>query len=61
MELVQLALELVGKVPGFDWLTQLVVKLPAELEGVGEVRVSIKVRGVGSNKAPLGLKPSGPN
>jgi uncharacterized protein (TIGR03437 family) len=56
-----LAVEYVGSVPGFDWLTQVIVKLPGELEGVGEVRVSIRVRGVSSNKVPLGLQLSSPN
>lgn len=53
-----LAVEFVGTVPGQDWLTQIVVILPAELANAGEVRVQIKVLGIGSNKAPLNVSPS---
>lgn len=53
-----LAVEFVGTVPGQDWLTQVVVVLPAELTNAGEVRVQLSVRGKGSNKAPLSLGPS---
>ena len=52
-----LAVEFVGKVPRFEWLTQVTVKLPDELANAGEVRVSINLRGVGSNKAPLRIGP----
>lgn len=52
-----LAVEFVGKVPGFDWLTEVIVKLPDELGNAGEVRVSINVRGTSSNKAPLSVRP----
>ena len=51
-----LKVEFVGKAPRFDWLTQVIVKLPDELMNVGEVRVSIAVRGVSSNKVPLSVK-----
>ncbi|HEX7318112.1 MAG TPA: metallophosphoesterase [Pyrinomonadaceae bacterium] len=50
-----LAVEFVGKVPGHDWLTQIVVILPAELAGAGEVRVRIDVLGKSSNKLPLDI------
>ncbi len=50
-----LAVEFVGKVPGHDWLTQLVVILPPELAGAGELRVHIDVQGKSSNKAPLNV------
>ena len=52
-----LPVEFVGKVPSFNWLTQVIVKLPDELKDVGEVRVSITVRGASSNKVPLSLRP----
>jgi hypothetical protein len=51
-----LTLEYVGKVPNLDSLTQLIIKLPAELEGEAEVRVSIAVSGAVSNKVLLSLK-----
>jgi hypothetical protein len=53
-----LSVEFVGTVPGQDWLTQVVVILPAELANGGEVRVQITVRGTSSNKAPLDINPS---
>jgi uncharacterized protein (TIGR03437 family) len=53
-----LPVEFVGTVPGQDWLTQVVVILPAELSGAGELRVHINVRGADSNKAPLNINPS---
>jgi uncharacterized protein (TIGR03437 family) len=53
-----LKVEFVGKVPRFDWLTQVTVKLPDELMNAGEVRVSITVRGVSSSKVPLSIRPS---
>jgi uncharacterized protein (TIGR03437 family) len=52
-----LTVEFVGTVPGQDWLTQVIVILPAELTGAVEVRVHIDVRGTSSNKAPLSLVP----
>ncbi len=52
----RLAVEYVGKVPGFDWLTQVNVRLPTELAGAGDVWVSITVRGVASNRARLAVQ-----
>lgn len=51
-----LTVEYVGKVPNFDWLTQVVIKLPAEVEIAGDLWVSIKVRGVVSNRALISIK-----
>lgn len=53
-----LTVEFVGKVPGQDWLTQIIVILPAELANAGEVRVHLNVLGKSSNKAPFNLSPS---
>ena len=55
-----LVVENVAKVPGFDWLTQVVVKLPDELDGAGDVQVSISLRGMVSNKALITIKVSDP-
>jgi hypothetical protein len=44
--------EYVGKTPGYSWLTQVVTKLPDGL-GAGEVRLSIRLRGMTSNKVRL--------
>lgn len=51
-----LTVEYVGRVPGFDWLTQIIVRLPDELAGGGEVHVSISVRGASSNRAPIAIR-----
>jgi len=50
------AVEYVGRVSGFDWLTQVNVILPEQLEGAGDVLLSIKVRGVVSNKVLVSTK-----
>lgn len=44
-------------VPNFTWLKQVVVKLPDEIANKVEVRVSIKVRGIASNKVIVKVKP----
>lgn len=54
-----LTVESVRKVPGQDWLTQVTVKLPDELEGAGDVQVSIGLRGAVSNKALITIKAGG--
>jgi hypothetical protein len=52
-----LPVEYVGKVPSFDWLTQIVVKLPDEVNGADRVLVSVSLRGAVSNKASISIKP----
>ena len=52
-----LTVEHFGPVPNFNWLKQVVVKLPDELANSVEVRVSIKVRGQASNKVVVKVKP----
>jgi choline-sulfatase len=52
---VQLPIEYVGKVQRFFWLTQLNVRLPEELENAGDVWVSLKLRGLPSNKALISV------
>ena len=52
-----LTVEHFGPVPIFNWLKQVVVKLPDELANSAEVAVSIKVRGVTSNKVVVRVKP----
>jgi uncharacterized protein (TIGR03437 family) len=51
-----LVVESVRQVPGSEWMTQLVVKLPDELEGAGDVQVSVSLHGVTSNKALITIK-----
>ena len=53
-----LTVEFVGKVPSFDWLTQINVRLPDGIENAGQVRVSISLRGVSSNEAIIRVRPS---
>ena len=52
-----LTVESVRKVPFFDWLTQVVVRLPDGLAPGADVWVSISVNGVDSNKALLSTRP----
>lgn len=52
-----LAVEYVGQVPGFDWLTQVMVKLPDGMANAGDVQVSIRLRGVASNKVLVRIGP----
>jgi uncharacterized delta-60 repeat protein len=53
-----LTVEYAGKVPRFDWLTQINVRLTDDLENAGDVRLSIRVRGVQSNTVLLTIRPS---
>lgn len=43
----------VRRVPNFDWLTQIVVRLPHELAGARDISVSFNLRGASSNKAAI--------
>ncbi len=52
----QLPVEFVGKVPDFNWLTQVIVKLPDDLPHNEDVRVSLNLRGVTSNQALIKIK-----
>ena len=51
-----LPVEFAGKVPGFDWLTQVVVRLPNNFPGSQPVFVSVTLHGQTSNKARIQLK-----
>jgi len=53
----QFPVEFVGGVPGFDGLSQVVVKLPDDL-APGDFMVSFTLRGVSSNKGLMTIKPS---
>ena len=54
-----LVVEYVGNVPNQAWLAQINVKLPDNLP-TGNLLISIKVRGVQSNKVPLSIRPPPP-
>lgn len=55
-KLYSLPVEFVGKVPGFQWLTQLVVKLPSEFIGAGDLLISVQVHGTTSNTVLIGIR-----
>jgi len=48
-----LVVEDVRKVPNFDWLTQIVVRLPDSIDIQGDYRISITFRGTTGNNAPI--------
>jgi glucose/arabinose dehydrogenase len=50
-----LVVEDVRKVPNFDWLTQIVVKLPDSIDLEGDYRISITFRGTTGNKASISM------
>jgi Calx-beta domain-containing protein len=52
-----LSVEFVGNVPSFDWMTQVVLKLPPSLGNVGNLQVSITLHGMTSNKATVSILP----
>ena len=54
--LFDLPVETTGRVRNLRWMSQVVVRLPDELAGSGELNVSVTVRGVASNKAPLRIE-----
>jgi hypothetical protein len=51
-----LKVEYVGKVPGFDWLTQVVIRVPDDFLNAGDFLVSVHLRGAVSNKVVVGIR-----
>jgi hypothetical protein len=51
-----LTVEAADAVPNFPWLTQVTVKLPDELQGVGDVWLSVSLRGITSNKVLVKIR-----
>jgi uncharacterized protein (TIGR03437 family) len=51
-----LTVEFVGKVPDFNWLTEVVVTLPDSFAVNGDVFISITLHGKTSNKVRLRIK-----
>jgi hypothetical protein len=45
-----LVVEDIRKVPGLDWLSQIVVRLPDSIQAEGDFRISITFRGTVGNK-----------
>jgi hypothetical protein len=50
-----LVVEDVRKVPNFDWLSQIVVRLPDSIESDGDFQISITFRGTVGNKALISM------
>jgi subtilase family serine protease len=50
-----LTVEHVDKVPGFDWLSCVIVRLNDDMGDIGDVLVRITVRGVSSNRVRMGI------
>jgi hypothetical protein len=50
-----LKVEYVAKVPGFDWLTQVGVRLPDDFLNAGDFLVTVNLRGAVSNKVVIGI------
>ena len=56
-QIFPLTVESFGSVPNFGWLKQVVVKLPDQLAGSNEIRVSLRVRGTAGNTVVVKLTP----
>jgi hypothetical protein len=54
-----LVVESVGRVPGFYWLSNVIVRLNDDMGDPGDVLVRIRVRGVSSNRVRLGVGHTG--
>jgi uncharacterized protein (DUF1499 family) len=54
--LYPLTIEFIGKTSQYDWLTQIVIKLPDSLSNTNTVWVKINYRAAVSNKALISLK-----
>ncbi|HMF55452.1 MAG TPA: hypothetical protein VK619_03760 [Pyrinomonadaceae bacterium] len=50
-----LTVEYVGKVPGYDWMSSVIVRLNDNLGDVGDVLVGIRLHGVSSNRVRIGI------
>ncbi|HWT03362.1 MAG TPA: hypothetical protein VN256_24145 [Pyrinomonadaceae bacterium] len=50
-----LTVEYVGRVPGFDWLGVVIVRLHDLIGNVGDVLIGIRLRGVASNRVRVGI------
>ena len=50
-----LTVEAIGRVPQFDWITEVIVKLPDGLSNLNQASVSVQARGQTSNKAVVAI------
>ena len=53
--LAPLTVEHLGRVDSFDWLTQVVIKLPDQLAHAGDVWLRVNLRGQPSNRALINI------
>src|SRR6266480_7349140 len=51
-----LQVDSVGKVPGFDWLRQVDIRLPDDFLNAGDFLVSVNLHGAVSNKVVIGIR-----
>ena len=56
LNIYPLTVEFVGQVPGFDWLTQIVVRLPDNTPSNQSIFVSATLRGKNTNKVRVRMK-----
>jgi hypothetical protein len=50
-----LKVEFVGRMPGYDWLSAVVLRLNDQMGDVGDVLVGVRLRGVASNRVRIGI------
>ncbi|HKO96181.1 MAG TPA: zinc-dependent metalloprotease family protein [Pyrinomonadaceae bacterium] len=55
-QMFPVTVESIGKVPNFNWLTQMNIRLPEGLSSTGDVLVSVSLRGAVSNKVVVGIR-----
>jgi hypothetical protein len=48
-----LPVEYVGKVPGFSWLSNVIVRLPNDPSLQGNLSIAVALRGIGSNSVTV--------
>ena len=51
-----LEVEFIGKLPGYDWLTQIVIRVPDQWNGAGDRLVMISLAGVNNNQALVTIR-----
>jgi hypothetical protein len=49
--------EWVGRLPGFDWITVVIAKLPDELTGAGQVLISVNAHSQTSSQVSVAISP----
>ena len=52
-----LAVEWIGRLPSFDWITVVIAKLPDELLGANQALVSVTARNQSSNQVSVSISP----